>query len=55
LELDGANPETVVVYVDSLADWFVNITGKIMVEADKRSYLMEKQVLEKVYNEFPKN
>jgi hypothetical protein len=24
-----------------------------MVDADKRSYLLEKQILEKVYNEFP--
>jgi small-conductance mechanosensitive channel len=53
LELEGADSTTVVVFVDALADWSVNITGRIMVDADKRSYLLEKQILEKVYNEFP--
>lgn len=55
LELNWANENSVVAYVDSLGDWSVNITWKIMVEASKWSYLMEKQVLEKVYKEFPKN
>ena len=26
-----------------------------MVDADKRSYLLEKQILERVYKEFPQN
>jgi len=26
-----------------------------MVDADKRSYLLEKQILERVYQEFPQN
>ena len=55
LGLDWVNKDSVVVYVDGLGDWSVNITWKIMVEADKRSYLYEKHILEKVYKEFPKN
>jgi len=54
LDLDWIDKETAVVYVDALADWSVNITWKVMVEADKWSYLLEKQVLERVYKEFPK-
>jgi len=53
LELDWADKESVDTYVDALADWSVNVTWKIMVEADKRSYLLEKQILERVYKEFP--
>ncbi len=53
LELDGADKESIVVFVDELADWSVNITWRIMVDADKFSFLMSKQVLEKVYKNFP--
>ncbi len=55
LDIDWANKDTLSVYLDSLGDRSVNIVGKIMVEADKRSYLLEKQILEKVYKEFPEN
>jgi len=54
-ELDGIDKETIVVYVDALSDWSVNITWKVMVEADKWSYLLEKQILERAYKEFPQN
>ena len=53
LEVEWVNTDSIVVYLDSLGDWSVNITWKIMVEADKRSYLIEKQILERVYKEFP--
>jgi len=53
LELDWADENSVVVYLDELADWSVNITWKIMVDSNKRSYLLEKYILEKVYNSFP--
>jgi len=55
LEIDWVNEETIVVYVDSLSDWSVNITWKAMVQSDKRSYLLEKQIIEKIYKEFPNN
>ena len=54
LEIEWVNKDSVVVYLDSLGDWSVNVIWKIMIEADKRSYLYEKQILEKVYKEFPK-
>ncbi len=54
LEIEWVNKDSVVVYLDSLGDWSVNVVWKIMIEADKRSYLYEKQILEKVYKEFPK-
>ena len=54
LEIEWISKDTVVVYLDSLWDWSVNIVWKIMVDADKRSYLIEKNILEKVYKEFPK-
>jgi len=53
-EIDGIDEDSLVVYVDALADWSVNITWKVMVDVSKWSYLLEKQVLEKVYKEFPK-
>ena len=55
LELEWADKTSVVTYVDALDNWSVNITWKIMVKADVWSYLMEKEILEKVYKEFPKN
>lgn len=54
-ELDWVDSDSITVYVDSLADWAVNITWKAMVDADKRSYLLEKQILERAYKEFPEN
>jgi len=54
-ELEGVDLDSITVYVDSLADWSVNIKWKAMVDADKRSYLLEKQILERVYKEFPQN
>lgn len=54
-ELEWVDEESITVYLDELADWSVNVVGKAMVDADKRSYLLEKQILEKVYKDFPKN
>ena len=54
-ELDWVDSDSITVYVDSLADWAVNITWKAMVDADKRSYLLEKKILERAYKEFPEN
>ena len=54
-EVDGVDKETITVFVDQLADWSVNIVWRAMVDASKWSYLSEKQILEKVYEEFPKN
>ena len=54
-ELDWVDETSITTYVDALADWSVNVTWKAMVDADKRSYLLEKQILERVYKEFPQN
>jgi small-conductance mechanosensitive channel len=54
-DLDGVDKDSIAVYLDSLGDYSVNITGKAMVDANKWSYLMEKEILERVYEEFPKN
>ena len=55
LEIEWSDESTAVTYLDTMADWSLNITWKIMVEADKWSYLLEKQILERVYKEFPQN
>ena len=54
-ELDWVDETSITTYVDALADWSVNITWKAMVDVSKWSYLLEKQILEKVYKEFPQN
>jgi len=54
-EVDWVDETSITTYVDALADWSVNVTWKAMVDANKRSYLLEKQILERVYKEFPQN
>lgn len=54
-ELNWADKESVVAFVDNLWDWSVNVTARAMVNASDRSYLMQYQIVEKAYNDFPKN
>lgn len=54
-ELDGADTNSVITYISSLWNRSVDITWRIMVDSNKRSYLMSHNVIEKAYKEFAKN
>ncbi len=46
-------PDTIVARVDSLADWSVNIGCVWQVPAEKYDWLIEKELLEKIYKRLP--
>lgn len=54
-EIEVGDKSTIQVFLDSLWDWSVNIKWRIEIPANKYSFMFEKQILEKVYKEFPKH
>jgi len=54
-EVDWAKEETINIYLDMMWDWALNIVARVEVPARKYDFLASKRILEKVYEEFPKN
>jgi small-conductance mechanosensitive channel len=46
-------PDTITAWVDNLADWSVNIWCVWQVPAEKYDWLIEKELLEKIYKKLP--